>query len=102
MFPGSQTHTTFMAYYNVSVESKTVKFDIIVHLRDSTFTPAAMQSPTTKIFSKKGPVRIPPVVVAVWLCQVISLGSPWSVAPISCYSIQHAQTPSLIATSLYG
>ena len=39
-----------MAYYNVPVESKTVKFDIIVHLRDSTFTPAAMQSPTTYKF----------------------------------------------------
>ena len=41
-----------MAYYNVSVESKTVKFDIIVHLRDSTFTPAAMQSPTTYKFKE--------------------------------------------------
>ena len=46
MFP---THTTFMAYYNVPVE---VKFDIIVHLRDSTFTPAAMQSPTTYKFKE--------------------------------------------------
>ena len=44
-----KTHTTFMAYYNVPVESKTVKF---VHLRDSTFTPAAMQSPTTYKFKE--------------------------------------------------
>ena len=50
MFPGSQNTHHFMAYYNVPVESKTVKFDIIVHLRDSTFTPAAMQSPTTYKF----------------------------------------------------
>ena len=41
-----------MAYYNAPVESKTVKFDIIVHLRDSTFTPAAMQSPTTYKFKE--------------------------------------------------
>ena len=41
-----------MAYYNVPVESITVKFDIIVHLRDSTFTPAAMQSPTTYKFKE--------------------------------------------------
>ena len=49
-FLAHKTHTTFMAYYNVPVESKTVKFDIIVHLRDSTFTPAATQSPTTYKF----------------------------------------------------
>ena len=41
-----------MAYYNVPVESITVKFDIIVHLRDSTFTSAAMQSPTTYKFKE--------------------------------------------------
>ena len=51
-FLAHKTHTTFMAYYNVPVESKTVKFDIIVHLRDSTFTPAAMQSPTTYKFKE--------------------------------------------------
>ena len=58
MFPGSQTHITFMAYYNVPVESKTVKFDIIVHLRDSTFTPAAMQSQQLTS-SRKFPLRKP-------------------------------------------
>ena len=49
-FLAHKTHTTFTAYYNVPVESKTVKFDIIVHLRDSTFTPAAMQSPSSRKF----------------------------------------------------
>ena len=29
-----------------------MKFDVIVHLRDSTFTPAAMQSPTTYKFKE--------------------------------------------------
>ena len=36
----------------VPVESKTVKFDVIVQLRDGTFTPAAMQSATTYKFKE--------------------------------------------------
>ena len=50
MFPGSQNTHHFHGL--LSVERKTVKFDIIVHLRDSTFTPAAMQSPTTYKFKE--------------------------------------------------
>ena len=49
-FKAKNPSSEFHGLYNVPVESKTVKFDITVHLRDSTFTPPAMQSPTTYKF----------------------------------------------------